>query len=275
MILLEKSLYYKVLKPLNELKINNLFAVSVVNGNVEGKIYVDNEDNPLSFHIVHPYGMSLLFGETDNESFNRSIFDYSLNNNEMRNGDEWMQVYPNRWSLVLSDMWGQNRIKHGSCEYEKDKIIEHQRVNFKFNIEIYEAFKKRSIVDKFEIVLTDKDMYENFKGSVVPHHFWNSPEEFIEKSIGFTLKYESKNVAIAFASFIIDKKLELGMETIPECRGKGFALYTCAALIDYCLGNGYEPVWSCRDSNEPSLRLALKMGFEPELYIPYYKLCSY
>ncbi|TKG91495.1 GNAT family N-acetyltransferase [Puteibacter caeruleilacunae] len=62
------------------------------------------------------------------------------------------------------------------------------------------------------------------------------------------------------------------METIPEFRGQGFAQYACAALIDYCLANGYEPVWACKETNVPSYKLAQKLGFVPALTLPYYRL---
>jgi L-amino acid N-acyltransferase YncA len=50
------------------------------------------------------------------------------------------------------------------------------------------------------------------------------------------------------------------------------ALYTCSALIDYCLANNFEPVWACRHENTGSFRLAEKIGFESVRTIPYYQL---
>ncbi len=62
------------------------------------------------------------------------------------------------------------------------------------------------------------------------------------------------------------------METLQEYRRKGLASIICAKLIDYCLDNGLEPVWSCRESNAGSYYLALKSGFEPVASLPYYEL---
>jgi L-amino acid N-acyltransferase YncA len=62
------------------------------------------------------------------------------------------------------------------------------------------------------------------------------------------------------------------METIEEYRGKGFAMNICAALIDYCIKNNYEPIWSCRLENIGSYKLAKKLGFELTLKLPYYRL---
>ena len=70
MIKLDKSNYYKVTKPLKAVTFNKLFARAVIENRVSGSVYVDDVDNPSTFYVVHPYGMSLLFGEHKNEEFN-------------------------------------------------------------------------------------------------------------------------------------------------------------------------------------------------------------
>jgi len=110
------------------------------------------------------------------------------------------------------------------------------------------------------------------KGSVAPSSFWDSADDFFENGIGFSLFYENKLASTAFSAFIHDDKLEIGIETIEAFRGKGFVKYVCSSLIDYCLENGYEPIWSCRKENINSYKLAQKLGFEPIKEIPFYRL---
>ena len=112
------------------------------------------------------------------------------------------------------------------------------------------------------------------KGSVVPMNFWNNAEEFYNNGIGFSLIYENKVASTSYSAFLHDDKLELGIETMEEFRGKGFAQFTCSALIDYCLENNFEPVWACRLENTGSYKLAQKLGFEPIKRIPYYRLSN-
>jgi RimJ/RimL family protein N-acetyltransferase len=83
---------------------------------------------------------------------------------------------------------------------------------------------------------------------------------------------ENQPVSMAYSAYITHNQLELGIETSENHRGKGLALHTCSALIDYCLKYQYEPVWSCRFENAGSYRLAQKLGFEPVLTLPYYRL---
>lgn len=138
MKLLDKELYYRVAEPLAKVTYNHLFALAVTEHKIEGQVFVDNSEKPTSLYIVHPYGMSLLSGNYENEEFNN--------------------------------------------------------------------------------------------------------------------------------------QLELGIESAPNYRGKGFAMHTCESLIDYCLEKGYEPIWSCRLENTGSYRLAQRLGFEPVLFHPFYKV---
>ena len=274
MILLDKSKYCKVLKPIMGVTINNLFARAVVEEKVNGWVYVDNPEDPATFYIIHPYGMSLLFGETDNDEFNSKFLDHALNTYRIRDKYEWLQAFPESWNKKISVLFGDNLIKSkdNTGESTSNRIEENTRVNFKFNKRKYLDFRNKINKDNYTILPTDKEMFENMQGSVVPKHFWNNAEDFISKGVGFSLIYKNESASTAYSAFVHDHKLELGIETLEIHRGKGFALFTCSSLIDYCLDNDFEPIWSCRLENTGSFLLAQKLGFEPTIYVPYYRL---
>ncbi len=274
MELLDKNNYARLIDPLKQVKINNLFARSVIEKKISGKVFVDNHENPKTFYVVHPYGMSLLFGNSQNIDFNNKFLDYSLNIDKIRDRHEWMQAYPGDWDKVLSELYSNCLIK--SAENKKNKesgLIElNTRINFKFNREKYNADRKMTLPQDCEIVQTDKKIYREMIGSVIPSYFWDNVKDFIENGVGFSLLCDKKLATTAYSAFIHDDKLELGIETISEFRGKGFAKLTCSALIDYCIENDYEPVWACRLENTGSFTLAEKLGFEVCNEIPYYRL---
>lgn len=85
---LEKEKYSILIEPLKNVEINTLFARSVVENKISGKVFSDNNIEPTTFYIVHPYGMTLLFGNSDNEEFNIQFADYALNKNRERNSYE-------------------------------------------------------------------------------------------------------------------------------------------------------------------------------------------
>jgi len=274
MKLLDKALYDKLIQPLRQVTINNLFARSVVEKRISGKVYVDQTENPTTFYVVHPYGMSLLFGDFNNQEFNHRFRDYALNLGKERDKHEWMQVYPDDWNSVLSQLLDGYLIKSGENHQNKDTgIVElNTRVNFKFNQEKYLSARPKALPHRTRIVRTDKNIYAEMTGSVIPSYFWDNADDFVNNGMGFSLYDGDKLATTAYSAFIHDNKLELGIETLPEFRGKGFARLTCAALIDYCLENHFEPVWACRLENTGSYLLAQKLGFEPYTEIPYYRL---
>jgi len=273
MILLEESAYYKVLSPLKKLTINNLFARTVVEKHLQGKVFVDDVNTPNTFYIVHPYGMSLLFGNPDNDEFNRQFREYALNKDKSRDKYEWMQVFPDSWDDKLKDLFGNDLIKcSDNSNNEKNKVELNGRVNFKFNQDTYFTFKQKQLKINYKIVPTNKEIFNYMRGSVVPKFFWKDAEHFCSHGVGFSLFYDNQLASTAYSAFIHDNYLELGIETVEEYRGKGLAQYACSALIDYCLQNNFEPVWSCRLENISSYKLAQKLGFEPVSKRSYYKL---
>lgn len=276
MFLLNKDNYNKVFGPLRNLSINNLFARSVIEKHVSGTVYVDNINQPKSFYVIHPYGMSLLFGKSDNEEFNEVFRDHALNINQTRSKHEWMQAYPNNWDHVLIDLFNNSLIKSSdnSANIESEIVELNTRVNFEFKLDKYTKFKQNYIEKNLLIVRTNRNAFTEMIGSVVPINFWDSAEDFCEKGIGFSLFHEKELASTAFSSYIHGSDLELGIETIENYRGKGFAIHVCSALIDYCIENNYKPIWSCRLENIVSYKLALKLGFEPTLRLPYYRLSN-
>jgi hypothetical protein len=274
MHLLEIKEYHKLIIPLSQVKINSLFARSVLQGQIPGKVYADCDDSPKTFYVVHPYGMSLLFGESANLRFNNRFRDYAFNLNGVRDKFEWMQAFPNDWDPVLNELFKDCLIKSSENIFDREeRIVElNTRINFKFNYRKF-ADKRQKLNDPdCKILRTTGQFFEDMKGSVVPAYFWKNSDHFVEEGIGYSLFHKGKLASTAYSAFILDKKLELGIETREEFRGKGYAYHNCCALIDYCIDNGFEPVWACKLENTPSFRLAQKLGFEPCAEIPYYRL---
>jgi len=271
LVLLDKQYYNKVIEPLKLVSINNLFARAVVEQKAPGKIYVDNIDNPKTFYVLHSYGMSLLFGDWNYNEFNKQFREYALNNNHIRDKYEWMQVFPDEWNNTLINLFGKDLVKSADNTKEAGIVELNTRVNFKFSHKKYSS-KIKTKVENIEIVRTDANIFLNMPGYVVPKYYWFNENDFLENGVGFSLFSNKQLAATAFSSWIFDNKLEIGIETIKEFRGKGFAGIVCGAIIDYCIANKYEPVWSCRLENTGSYRLAQKMGFEPIYELPYYRL---
>jgi len=275
MIELPPPLYFNARKALEGIEINALFALAVIEQHVTGKIFVDSLQNPTTFYIAHPYGMSLLVGQTTHKAFNHCLKEYLENTTQVRNRVEWLQVDPTaEWMVALEELLGETLVKTPENNTQEiSKILYYQRINFHFSRAKYDARKVESRNHGCSIVRTSKEMFELMEGSVIPKYFWDNAEAFASKSMGYTmLDNEERVLATSFASFVIGNKLELGIETNAMYRGRGYAYAVASRLIDFCLEHAFEPIWACSSINKGSYTLAEKLGFEIVKKIPYYKL---
>jgi hypothetical protein len=276
MELLDKKDFIKAVDAVRRVTFNNLFARSISEQKVTGKIFVDNKNSPQTFYIAHPYGMTLLLGNADNKAFNEKFKNYALNTNKERIGFEWMQAFPDCWDAVLKNLFEGTLIRSADNDGKQEKgIVElNTRVNFKFSKDQYLQNRVTLSDNDIEIKIADRDPFRNMEGSVVPSHFWDSEDDFFRNGLAYALFYKGELASMAFSSYWFDDQFELGIETKDKFRGKGFAELVCSALIDHCISNDYEPIWACRLENISSYKLAQKLGFKPAIEIPYYRLSN-
>jgi len=237
---------------------NMLMARSVICGHANGRIFVDSSKSLQSFYIVHSYGMTFLCGYSGNETFNKNLFEYF--SSCTRKKEEWLQAFPRDWDAVMARL------------VDERKAIQYSRVNFKHDADIFYDILQQTNKSQYEIVSTPIDMLFEISGSVIPKDYIKTPIQFDGLTKGYTVIINGKPAATAFTSARHDDKLEIGIETVNEYRGKGLGYFACAKLIEYCIKNGIEPIWSCRHENTASVKLANKLGFIEALKMPYYHI---
>ena len=257
---LSKNDYGRLHDAVMKAPFNMLMARSVILDHTDGRIFVDSRETPQSFYIIHSYGMTYLCGDSSNELFNSELYNYFTGNSYPREKDEWIQAFPRDWDIVM------NRF------IDKQIAIPYSRLNFMFEAKrFYENYGQ---VDKsqYEVIPTPKNMLFEISGSVVPKDYWKTPEQFVGMAQAYSIMIDGKPVSTAFTSARHDDKLEIGIETVKAYHGKGLAYLVCAKLIEYCLCNNLEPIWSCRLENTGSVNLAKKLGFVETLRMPYYHM---
>jgi GNAT superfamily N-acetyltransferase len=260
----------RLLSRLDRIPFNTLFARTVLTGCMPGSVFADSASDPGSVLVRHPYGMSLLFGTRGNREFNSWLAGYMTDSRI--GGQEWLQVHPLSWKPAIEQLLGAKLIpkpvpqdKPTAEQEVPGKVMEYSRVNFRFDRSLYRPVSGPAVP-------TSPEVFGSMPGQVVPRHFWRDYGHFARDGAGFTAMAGNKPAATAFAAFVHGSRLEIGIETVPEFRGKGYAAVACRALIDYCLARNLEPLWSCRLENAGSYNLAMKLGFRPTLYMPYYQL---
>ncbi len=277
MKLIKKSNYLSLLPFLAEVNINHHFAKSVLTQQAKGTVFVDDEITPSCFYITSGYGMSLLFGKTNNSKFNQQLRDYLLNTNNHRAEDEWLQVYPQQWNNILAQLCGDKLIQN-SGKASDDKlncVVQNTRVNFEFDENKFKQAitAQKSSLGEPTIKIINEDLYQQLDGVVVPKHFWQNAESFAKYGKGFILTVDNNTVSTAYSANIDENILEIGIETNPAFRGNGYAFAICKKIIEYSLINNLLPVWACKLENTASYLLAQKLGFTVSKKLPYYRLC--
>ncbi|MFA5561626.1 MAG: GNAT family N-acetyltransferase [Eubacteriales bacterium] len=66
--------------------------------------------------------------------------------------------------------------------------------------------------------------------------------------------------------YLSDCTQEVGVNTLPEYRRRGFARQACTLALQNLVQNGYCPLWSTDKTNITSQQLALRLGFIPYLH---------
>jgi len=209
-------------------------------------------------HVLHGYGMSLLWGPGVQASF-EAIADH-LRTGAYRDMPEWLQIDP--------------RAGHLDWERALGREVERfTRVNFAFD---EAAFRARHAAPKlpqgWSIRALGEAEFDIPAVSVSPKPFWKSFTDFQAHGGGVCALKNDEPGAIAFSATRADDWLEIGIETLAPFRGRGLARAVAVAMIRKCLDQGLTPVWACRKENTGSFLLAQNLGFRVTAEIPFYKL---
>lgn len=255
--------------PLDEVGINVGFARAVIGDKVDGELWVDRAASPRAAHALHPYGMSLLWGDALDEAL-EPVLDH-LRAGRYRNRDEWLQVDP-RWQALDWDALLDAVTAEAATESGGHRPVRYSRVNFTFDPARFLALHPSDAIPAGALARRATAPDFELAGSVVPKFFWRDAAQFLAHGGGWCIERDGAVGAIAFSSFRFDHELELGIETMPASRRQGLALAVATVMIRDLVAAGLTPVWSCRKENTASYELALRLGFQATKIIPYYRL---
>ena len=125
-----------------------------------------------------------------------------------------------------------------------------------------------SSLEGLEIMDIDKEMLEriDFRNldDVVDELRWMWPSLgiYFEKGFGKVAVVEDEIVCWCTAEYVSEGMCGIGIETLDKYRQKGIGTKTATEFVRYCLSRDMTPYWECDASNEASVRLAEKLGFD-------------
>lgn len=91
--------------------------------------------------------------------------------------------------------------------------------------------------------------------------FWGSTHALLTQGIAAGAISEGHVVSIALVSVVSERYADIGVYTLPDFRGRGFATAAASIVARLVKGIGKTPIWSTGEHNIPSQRIAEKLGF--------------
>jgi RimJ/RimL family protein N-acetyltransferase len=167
--------------------------------------------------------------------------------------DKGILPLPEEWHELLQQVHGERLISIERFSFSGEQLdIDHLRslqatLPEGFRIERIDLDLARQI--EADSSLISEDHVRNF----------NSPEDFVERGIGFCVLDGERIVSGASSYAICNKGIEIQVNTHPDYRQRGLATVVSAALLVYCLQHDIEAPWDA--GNPESVKLAEKLGY--------------
>ncbi|MCR6649233.1 MAG: GNAT family N-acetyltransferase [Cellulomonas sp.] len=203
-------------RTLAEVPMNTAFARAVVEETVAGELWADRAEDPRAFHAVHPYGMSLVWGDAVDEALDLVVA--YLRERADEGQGEWLQVDP-RWDAIdWDDTLDAVPFEDHDQLAGGERVVRHTRVNFAFDAgAFWERRDEHLPVEPWQVRRTVRADFD-WPGSVVPSEFWPDADTFLANGGGWVLADGPQVAAMAFASYRAGRQVELGIETAPDWR---------------------------------------------------------
>jgi RimJ/RimL family protein N-acetyltransferase len=98
-----------------------------------------------------------------------------------------------------------------------------------------------------------------------------SVEDFLTHSFGVCIVHDAEIVGWCLSEYNSGQRCEVGIQTLPAYRRRGFATAMASAFIEHALDTGLTEIgWHCWVSNTPSIATARKVGFRKVKDYPVY-----
>jgi len=267
MIEIEKKDYYKVENLFTKLKTNAAIE-SIFNYKNEARLFVDNIDQPESIFIINSWAYYYLAGNSENDSFNSSLYDFLENTffpecitKEYNTG---FAFYPDtdEWCRKVETMFSHlNLTKSGKTYFKYDE----KRFDRNWRNKIPKGFSVKRITPEIIDSIKNNNEFVEYINC-----FWTTIDQYFEKGLGYCSIDSEDFATICISVFASENEREVGIKTFPDFQRKGLAYVTACAYIEECLNHRYIPVWSCFSENQVSVNLAKKLGYSIEANHPIY-----
>lgn len=234
------------------------FVYAVLNKIIPGFVYIE-PNNKNTFLIGTHSGIFYVFGDETNNYFNNSLIE--LYHNRINEKTRFTLFSSSmKWDKAINDLL-------------KNEISKVQRYTFTFNQHNY-LKKKVDLPKEFTIKKIDEEILNKSIEFNEDYYtqYWGSVSKFLENGFGYCILHNGDVVSECTSIFRSRQFAEIDIVTKDDFRGKGLALATIQAFIDYCITSHITPRWDCSVDNLASITLGSKLGFtNPKAYSVFVK----
>jgi RimJ/RimL family protein N-acetyltransferase len=227
-----------------EIRSHLAFIYTLLEERQEGKVFVDDLDNPRTALLCPASGFYFLYGDADTDCFDRFV--------------------PELLAAHLVDL---SAVYATSIPWQKKLATllrkEFTRVGFEFSAGSAPVDWRDRIPAGLTLETLTAPVIAKWNPDIM--HWvvdvWGGPQGFEARSFGYCLLAEDRIVSIAAACAIGRGEAEIEVATAPDFQRRGLATLVCSAFVEHCLCQGLRPTWSCGTGHTTSAALGQKLGF--------------
>lgn len=259
---LPKENYYKIDKLLVSTQEKNENVLNaVISGMNQGVVYVDQIKEPRTA-IVYAVGLGYyLLGDPENALFNshlgnlifRQLKQESL---DLCGGTGFIaNIFNESWKKALKKVVDGRKYYVGyNVYYELDTVRFNKGLEQPCHV-LDEDITMVKITK--ELINVDENLREEIT------EYWSSADSFTQYGEGYAVLKNGKVISTCYTCCVNGDRHEIYIATFDQnVRNRGLATVLGQQYIKECLKRGFDVFWTTDESNEPSKRVAEKLGFE-------------
>ncbi|MEK5492551.1 GNAT family N-acetyltransferase [Paenibacillus sp. FSL R7-0297] len=233
-----------------------VFVGGVIDLNQPGKIFVNNIDHPTAGIVTSRGGKYYLFGEEDDQLFNRSLLDFLAD----------PANHANYYDLYLSSRHWLTVVK-GPL---KDNTVELSRTHYIMSDNAADSGASQEQAGEFVLTRMDEQLFERYIQEMDDSYrlLWDSAETYLEKAYGFSYSNEAGFVSVCNTFYLGGGYIEPDIITHQDYRNQGLAFRLCQEFIELGRMRNLTTYWDCDSGNHASNHLAVKLGLAKVGEIP-------
>ncbi len=231
-----------------------VYALSVVEHNQRGRVFVNHGSAPSAAFITSCGGFYCLLGTADDERFNDAVVAF-LNEGSNHIGFYALALLTEQWESAFA----QYQLAHAN------RIV---RSYHRFNEEAFRArygeILRPRIISDYRYEALREAVANQYRNDFYTYYqiVWDSNEHFMERGIGHFILKDNEIVSVCTSPYTGGGYAEIDIITVEQYWRRGLALEVGVQFIQECLERGIVPNWCCHADNAASSLLAAKLCFE-------------